>query len=119
MERLLRAVSGPSGGESGHATSLECTGPQETWRVRIRLRMNPDTGHDENLEVGAVTYKDCSIDKGEEIGEGERKVTSIDEVVDMKKVWKELNDISLLDLNENLTLNRIQWRKRIHVVDPI
>ncbi|KAL0907479.1 hypothetical protein M5K25_021893 [Dendrobium thyrsiflorum] len=37
-----------------------------------------------------------------------------------KKTWFEniRNDLSLLDLNENLTFNRAQWRKRIHVADP-
>ncbi|PKU77736.1 hypothetical protein MA16_Dca005568 [Dendrobium catenatum] len=37
-----------------------------------------------------------------------------------KKTWLEniRNDLSLLDLNENLTFNRTQWRKRIHVADP-
>ncbi|KAH0464200.1 hypothetical protein IEQ34_006986 [Dendrobium chrysotoxum] len=37
-----------------------------------------------------------------------------------KKTWLEniKNDISLLDLNENLTLNRTQSRKKIHVADP-
>ncbi|KAI0501450.1 hypothetical protein KFK09_016395 [Dendrobium nobile] len=38
-----------------------------------------------------------------------------------KKIWLEniRNDISLLDLDENLTFNRIQWRKKIHVADPM
>ncbi|KAL0906290.1 hypothetical protein M5K25_024773 [Dendrobium thyrsiflorum] len=37
-----------------------------------------------------------------------------------KKTWLEniRNDLSLLDLSENLTFNRAQWRKRIHVADP-
>ncbi|PKU68951.1 ataxia telangiectasia mutated family protein [Dendrobium catenatum] len=37
-----------------------------------------------------------------------------------KKAWLEniRNDLSLLDLNENLTFNRTQWRKMIHVADP-
>ncbi|KAH0462579.1 hypothetical protein IEQ34_010154 [Dendrobium chrysotoxum] len=37
-----------------------------------------------------------------------------------KKTWLEniRNDLSLLDLNENLTFNRTQWRKKIHVADP-
>ncbi|KAI0524286.1 hypothetical protein KFK09_003652 [Dendrobium nobile] len=37
-----------------------------------------------------------------------------------KKTWLDniRNDISLLDLNENLTFNMTQWRKRIHVADP-
>ncbi|PKU83277.1 ataxia telangiectasia mutated family protein [Dendrobium catenatum] len=37
-----------------------------------------------------------------------------------KKSWLEniRNVLSLLDLNENLTFNRTQWRKRIHVADP-
>jgi len=37
-----------------------------------------------------------------------------------KKTWLEniRNDLSLLDLNENLTFNRTQWKKKIHVTDP-
>ncbi|KAI0502334.1 hypothetical protein KFK09_017282 [Dendrobium nobile] len=37
-----------------------------------------------------------------------------------KKIWLESirNDLSLLDVNENLTLNWTQWRKRIHVAEP-
>ncbi|KAL0920342.1 hypothetical protein M5K25_009470 [Dendrobium thyrsiflorum] len=29
------------------------------------------------------------------------------------------NDISLLDLNENLILNRTKWRKMINIANPI
>ncbi|KAI0494701.1 hypothetical protein KFK09_024844 [Dendrobium nobile] len=37
-----------------------------------------------------------------------------------KKTWLEniRNDLSLLDLNDNLIFNRIQWRKKIYVADP-
>ncbi|KAH0467733.1 hypothetical protein IEQ34_002766 [Dendrobium chrysotoxum] len=37
-----------------------------------------------------------------------------------KKTWLKniRNDLFLLDLNENLSLNETQWRKRIHVANP-
>ena len=37
-----------------------------------------------------------------------------------KKTWLRCikNDLSILDLNENLTHNRTQWRRKIHIADP-
>ncbi|KAH0461139.1 hypothetical protein IEQ34_008714 [Dendrobium chrysotoxum] len=85
---------------SGKSPELEMAEREEF--VYRRRRNNENRGiHVRKVEVLDLTY----VKKGR----GRPKKTWLENI---------RNDLSLLDLNENLTLNRTQWRKRIHVADP-